>query len=287
MNGKVFLVISVFVFSVGGILHAQKVVIPSSGGSQGGNQTPAGSGGNGGGVVGNVVNALTGQGGGGNGLSNEQIISGLKEALTVSAQNAVGLTSKTDGFFRNPDIFIPFPKEAQSVKTLAERYGLKTQTDNFVRQLNRAAEDAAKSATPLFVNAITSITITDGLQLLKGGDDAATRFLDSKTRKPLYDTFLPVVKKSLDKVKITQIWTPLWSNYNKYASTAGAIGGLVGQGNALPKAVNPNLPDYVTKLALDGLFKMMAREEAKIRKDPAAQVTNLLQTVFGSLGGGN
>jgi hypothetical protein len=156
-----------------------------------------------------------------------------------------------------------------------------------VRQLNRAAEDAAKSATPIFINAITSITITDGLQLLRGGDDAATRFLDSKTRKPLYDAFLPTVRNSLDKVKINQIWTPLWTNYNKYAPAANAVGGMVGQGNVLPKAVNPNLPDYVTTRALDGLFKVMAKEEAKIRKDPAAQVTNLLQTVFGSLTGGN
>lgn len=287
MKEKFFLVASVFLFSVGCTIQAQRVVLPSLGGSQGSGQSPAGSGGNGGGAVGNAINSLTGQGGGGNNLSNEQIISGLKEALTVSAQNAVGLTSKTDGFFKNPAIFIPFPKEAESVRTMAERYGLKSQTENFILQLNRAAEDAAKSATPLFVNAITSITISDGLQLLKGGDDAATRFLDTKTRKPLYDTFLPVVKTSLDKVKITQIWTPLWSNYNKYSSTAGAIGGLMGQGNALPKAVNPDLPDYVTKLALDGLFKMMALEEAKIRKDPAAQVTNLLQTVFGNLGTGN
>jgi hypothetical protein len=287
MNRKFVLVSALLFFVAFTSVHAQKVTLPSGGNTQGGTQNPPPSGANGGGTVGNVINTLTGQGAGGNGLSNEQIINGLKEALTVSAQNTVGLTSKTDGFFKNPEIFIPFPKEAQSVKTLADRYGLKAQTDNFVQQLNRAAEDAAKSAAPIFVNAITSITITDGIQLLKGGDDAATRFLDSKTRKPLYDTFLPVVKTSLDKVKITQIWTPLWRNYNKYAPAAGAIGGMVGQGNALPKAVNPNLPDYVTKLALDGLFKMMAKEEAKIRKDPAAQVTNLLQTVFGNLGGGN
>jgi hypothetical protein len=285
MNKKFVLVSSVFFFSFFTLVSAQKVTLPSGVNTQGGIQNSLPSGVNGGGAVGNVIHTLTGEGNGSNPLSNEQIIDGLKEALTVSVQNAVDLTSKTDGFFKNPEIFIPFPKEAQSVKTQADRYGLKGQTDDFVQRLNRAAEDAAKSAAPIFVNAIKSITITDGLELLKGGDDAATRFLDTKTRKPLYDTFLPVVKTSLDKVKITEIWTPLWRNYNKYAPAAGAIGGMMGQGNALPKAVNPDLPDYVTKLALDGLFKMMAKEEAKIRKDPAAQVTNLLQTVFGSLGG--
>ncbi len=288
MNSRILLV-SAALFCTAGFAFAQSKGTPAGNTNQ--NQTPTQpeqrGGINGGGVVGNVINSVTGQGGPGSNLSNDQIVKGLKEALTISAQNAVANTSRVDGFFKNPEIFIPFPKEAQSVKTLADRYGLKSQSDNFVRQLNRAAEDAAKTATPIFINAITSITITDGLQLLRGGDDAATRFLDNKTRKPLYDAFLPMVRKSLDKVKITQVWTPLWSNYNKYAPTANAIGGLAGQGNVLPKAVNPNLPDYVTTRALDGLFKMMAKEEAKIRKDPAAQVTNLLQTVFGGLTGGN
>lgn len=230
------------------------------------------------GVVGTIVNAVTNKG---NGLSNDQIISGLKEALNVSAKNSVGLTSQLDGFYKNPEIFIPFPKEAESVKTLADKYGLKTQTDNFVKQLNRAAETAAKEATPIFVNAITSITITDGLQLLQGGDNAATTFLQNKTRQPLYDKFAPVVQTALNKVQITKYWTPLWTNYNKYAPAATAVGSLLGQGNALPKAVNPDLKSYVTNLALDGLFKIMAKEEAKIRKDPAARVNDILRTVFG------
>lgn len=230
------------------------------------------------GVVGTVVGAVTGQG---SGLSNDQIISGLKEALNVSAKNAVGLTSKVDGFYKNAEIMIPFPKEAESVKKLAEKYGLKSQSDNFTKQLNRAAETAAKEATPIFVNAITSITINDGLQLLQGGDNAATTFLQNKTRKPLYDKFAPVVQTALNKVQITKYWTPLWSNYNKYAPAANAVGGLFGQGDVLPKAVNPDLKDYVTNKALDGLFKMMAKEEAKIRKDPAARVNDILRTVFG------
>lgn len=231
-----------------------------------------------GGVIGSVVNAVSGNG---QGLSNETIIQGLKEALNVSTKNSVAFTSKLDGFYKNPEIKIPFPKEAQSVKTLADKYGLKSQTDNFEKQLNRAAETAAKEATPIFIDAITSITITDGLQLLQGGDNAATTFLQNKTRQPLYNKFAPVVQKALDKVQITKYWSPLWSNYNKYAPAANAVGSVFGQGNTLPKAVNPDLKDYVTNKALDGLFKIMAKEEAKIRKDPAARVNDILKTVFG------
>jgi hypothetical protein len=235
-------------------------------------------------TVNNILNTVTGNAGGsglGAGLSNEQIVSGLKEALTISAQNSINITGKPDGFYKNPEIFIPFPKEAEAVKLLADKYGLKSQSDNFVMQLNRAAESAVKEATPIFINAITSINIQDGLQLLRGGDHAATTFLENKTRQPLYNAFAPKVKTALDKVQITKYWNPLWSNYNKYAPMANALGGALGQGNVLPKAVNPDLKDYVTNKALDGLFKIMAKEEAKIRKDPAAQVTNLLQTVFG------
>ena len=229
-------------------------------------------------VIGGIVNTVTGQGAG---LSNETIVNGLKEALNVSTKNSVAFTSKVDGFYKTPEIAIPFPKEAQSVKTLADKYGLKSQTENFVKQLNRAAESAAKEATPIFINAITSMTITDGIQLLQGGDNAATTFLQNKTRQPLKDKFTPVVKKALDKVQISKYWTPLWSNYNKYAPAANAIGSVFGQGNVLPKAVNPDLNEYVTNLALDGLFKIMAKEEAKIRKDPTARVNDILRTVFG------
>lgn len=240
--------------------------------------TSSSSGAKGGNVLGKVVNSVSGTG---NNLSNETIISGLKEALNVSAKNAVSSTSKLDGFYKNPLIAIPFPKEAQTVKTLADKYGLKSQTDNFVKQLNRAAETAAKEATPIFIEAITSITINDGLQLLQGGDNAATTFLQNKTRQPLYNKFSPVVKKALDKVQITKYWTPLWKNYNKYAPAATAVGSIFGQSNALPKAVNPDLNDYVTNLALDGLFKIIAQEETKIRKDPGARITDILKTVFG------
>lgn len=275
-------------------VFSQKIQVGGSGNTQQPNNTtptntqPNNTQPSGGGTVTNILNNVTGNSGGsglGAGLSNDQIVNGLKEALTVSAKNSVGITSKLDGFYKNPEIFIPFPKEAEAVKSLADKYGLKSQSDKFVMQLNRAAETAAKEATPIFINAITSINIQDGLQLLQGGDHAATKFLENKTRQPLYNAFAPKVKTALDKVQITKYWNPLWSNYNKYAPAANALGGAFGQGNVLPKAVNPDLKDYVTNKALDGLFKIMAKEEAKIRKDPAAQVTNLLQTVFGGLTG--
>lgn len=237
---------------------------------------------NSGNVVNNVVNTVTGAVGGGGSLSNDKIVNGLKEALNVSTRNAVNITSVTDGFFKNPEIFIPFPPEVKQVRDVVEKVGMKPQVDEFVKQLNRAAETAVKEATPIFVGAITSMTISDGMQLLKGGDNAATKFLENKTRPQLYSKFTPVVQSALDKVQITRYWNPIFTQYNKYGSTLNSVGSLFGQGNKVPANVNPDLKGYVTNKALDGLFKMMAKEETKIRKDPAARVNDLLKTVFGS-----
>jgi hypothetical protein len=236
---------------------------------------------NSGNIVNNVVNAVTGAASGG-GLSNDKIVSGLKEALNVSTRNAVNITSVTDGFFKNPEIFIPFPPEVKQVREVVEKAGMKPQVDEFVKQLNRAAETAVKEATPIFVGAITSMTIADGMQLLKGGDNAATKFLENKTRPQLYSKFTPVVQSALDKVQISRYWNPIFTQYNKVGSTLNSVGSLFGQGNNIPANVNPDLKAYVTNKALDGLFKMMAKEETKIRKDPAARVNDLLKTVFGS-----
>jgi len=236
---------------------------------------------NSGNIVNNVVNAVTGAASGG-GLSNDKIVSGLKEALNVSTRNAVNITSVTDGFFKNPEIFIPFPPEVKQVREVVEKAGMKPQVDEFVKQLNRAAETAVKEATPIFVGAITSMTIADGMQLLKGGDNAATKFLENKTRPQLYSKFTPVVQSALDKVQITRYWNPIFTQYNKVGSTLNSVGSLFGQGRNIPANVNPDLKAYVTNKALDGLFKMMAKEETKIRKDPAARVNDLLKTVFGS-----
>jgi hypothetical protein len=140
------------------------------------------------------------------------------------------------------------------------------EVDKFIITLNRAAEDAAKEAAPIFVSAIKGITITDGLGILTGPDDAATKYLKTKTEKNLAAKFTPVVKKSISKTQVTKYWKPLITAYNKVPFV---------------KKVNPDLEKYITDKALDGLFYMIGEEEKKIRKDPGAQVTDLLKKVFG------
>lgn len=207
---------------------------------------------------------------GNSGLTNEEIIRGLKEALVVGATNSTNLASKTDGFYGNSLIFIPFPPEAIKVKRTVESLGLNNLTKDFEKSLNRAAEEAAKKAFPIFKNAVTGMTISDGLKILRGSDNAATEYLKSKTYAALYAEFTPVVKAAIDSVQVTKHWTPIASAYNKTTVLTGE------------KAVEPNLTKYVTEKALDGLFSLIAQEEAKIRKNPAARVTDILKKVFGS-----
>ena len=221
---------------------------------------------------GQVINTVTGNGGNGsggvNGLSNADIVKGLKEALSVGSKNAGSNASKIDGFWKNSLIRIPFPKEAELVKTYANKMGLSNQVSTFEKTLNRAAEEAAKEAAPIFVNAITSMTIQDGVGILKGGDNAATSFLKDKTSNELKAKFKPVVKRALEKVQITKYWNPIINKYNQVPFV---------------RKMNPNLDDYVTQKALDGLFLLVGQEEAKIRKDPVARVNDILKKVFGAL----
>ena len=144
--------------------------------------------------------------------------------------------------------------------------GMKRQVEEFEKQLNRAAEDAAKKAAPIFLSAITSMTINDGLTILKGKDDEATQYLRKSTTAQLSKEFRPVIAASLKKVQITKYWNPLFSTYNKVPFV---------------KKVNPSLDDFVTQRAIEGLFKLVAIEETKIRKDPAARVSDILKKVFG------
>ena len=199
-------------------------------------------------------------------LSNADVVSGLKEALTVGAKNSSTKASVFNGFYMNPLIKIPFPKEAKAMEDVLIQAGMKKQVDNFTRTLNRAAEDAAKDAAPIFINAITSMNIADGISILKGGNNAATEFLKSKTLEELKAKFRPTIQASLKKVNITKYWNPLVTKYNKIP---------------LVQKMNPNLDDYVTTKALEGLFKLVAEEELKIRKDPAARISDLLKKVFG------
>lgn len=204
-------------------------------------------------------------------LTQSDIANGLKNALTIGTGNTVSLVSALNGYYGNSLIKIPFPEEAKAVKDLCNSVpALKIQVTQFEEKLNRAAEDAAVSAKAIIVNAISQMTITDAITILKGKDDAATQYLRAKTYNTLYQQFKPIVKKSTDKVMLAKYWTPLATKYN--STVALATG----------KKITVDLNDYVTKKALDGLFIMIAKEETKIRVNANARVNDLLRRVFGS-----
>jgi hypothetical protein len=211
-------------------------------------------------VIQTVNNAL------GAGLSNEEITKGLKEALNVGTKNASGKAAKTDGYYKNKLIRIPFPSDARDMRTTLMKMGMKKQVDAFEKQMNRAAEDAAKKAAPIFMKAVTSMTIQDGLTILRGKDDEATQYLRKTTAAQLSKEFRPIISASLKKVEITKYWNPLFTTYNKVPFV---------------KKVNPKLDEFVTNKAIEGLFLLIAEEETKIRKDPAARITEILKKVFG------
>ena len=198
-------------------------------------------------------------------LSSQEIVSGLKEALTIGVQKAGDLTSAADGFNRNDLIRVPFPEDAKKMETSLRKVGMGKKVDEFEVVLNRAAEQAAKEAAPIFINAVRQMEVKDGLNILKGNDDAATVFMKGKTNTDLYAKFKPVIIKALNNVQITKYWTPLVTRYNQIPLT---------------KKMNPDLEDYTTKKAIEGLFKMLALEEKKIRNSDSARVTDLLKKVF-------
>ena len=200
-------------------------------------------------------------------LTNNEVINGLKEALTVGTNNSTGLLSKMDGYYKNPALFIPFPPEAQKVKEKVIALGMESQVEKFEMTLNRAAETAAKEAAPVFINAIKGMSISDGFAILRGSDNAATQYLKDKTSSELKVTFQPIIKNAIDQVEVTKYWNPIISTYNKIPFVDDQ---------------NPDLEDYVTTKAMDGLFLMIEKEEKNIRANPMARVTDLLKKVFGS-----
>ena len=204
-------------------------------------------------------------------LTNDEVIKGLKEALTVGIKNAVDSSAVLDGFFKNPEIRLPFPPDAMKVKEKALNLGMQGQVEKFETTLNRAAEEAVKEALPIFKNAILNMSIQDGFGILKGGNGAATKFLKDKTSDSLAVAFLPKVKNATSKVQLTSYWNPIITKYNAAVALTGG------------EKINPDLDAYVTQLAIQGLFKLVEKEENKIRKDPGARVTDLLMKVFSNI----
>jgi len=208
-----------------------------------------------------VVNQLP-QGGT---LGNADIAAGLRQALDFGIEKQVSKLTQRDGFYGNSLVKILMPQELQKVDKALRDVGLGSLADDGIKMLNRAAEDAVKEATPIFVNAVKDITFDDAKNILLGADNAATQYLEGKTTTALYDKFQPVIQSSFAKVGADQIWTSLINNYNKIPFV---------------NKVNPNLTDYVTTEALKGVYTMIAVEEKEIRNKVGSRTTDLLRKVF-------
>ena len=203
----------------------------------------------------------------GGSLSTADIVSGLKEALSQGATKGSNTLSQVDGFFANAALKILLPPEAQKVENTLRKVGMGKLVDDAILSMNRGAEDAAKSAAPIFVNAIKDMSVQDAVGILRGSDTAATGYLRGKTTIELTNAFRPVIETSLAKVDATKHWNALITAYNKIPLT---------------QKINPDLTGYVTDKALGGIFYQVALEEKSIRKDPLARTTEILKKVFGS-----
>ncbi|MGA8309683.1 MAG: DUF4197 domain-containing protein [Terriglobales bacterium] len=199
-------------------------------------------------------------------LSDSKISSGLKQALQIGAEQSVKLTGRPDGYFGNPDIKILMPNNLRTLEKGLRMLGYGPKVDGFVLSMNRAAEAAAPAARKIFIDAITAMTFDDARRILSGGDTAATDYFKLKTTPQLTAAFRPVVERTMATNGVTQQYEALVAQYK-----------------SMPFAKNQDLDisHYVVSKALDGLFFELGREESKIRRDPAAQTTNLLREVFG------
>jgi len=201
-------------------------------------------------------------------LSNAEASGGLKEALVQAAGKAVGQLSATDGFFGNKEVKIPLPETLQKAEKAMRMFGMSKQADELVLKMNRAAEAAVPEAKALLVDSVKKMSVADAKAILTGGDDAATQYFKKTTSAPMAEKFLPIVKKATENVQLAQ-------QYNKFADMGSKYG--------VVKKEQANLEQYVTQKTLDGVYLMMAKEEAAIRKDPVGQASNLLKKVFGTL----
>jgi hypothetical protein len=208
---------------------------------------------------------LGGSSSGGTGLSNSQIVSGLKQALIQGTSKGVNVLSVQDGFFKNASVKLLFPPEAQKVEKTLRDVGAGQLVDVAIEKINRAAENAASGAKDIFINSITQMTVTDAMNIVMGADNACTSYLRKTTSSALFTSFNPVIQKSLNKVGASDAWSTVMTNYNRIPFV---------------EKINPDLDDYVTNKAMDGVFLMIEKEEKLIRKDPVKRVTDLLKKVF-------
>lgn len=201
----------------------------------------------------------------GSGLSTGEIVSGLKEALSLGAEKSTAKLSAPDGFFKDAAVKILLPKQVQDIEKKMRMLGLGKLVDNAELSMNRAAEDASKSAAPIFLSAIKQMSVPDALNILRGTDTAATSYLRKTTTPQLTIAFMPIIQESLKKTDAAKYWNDVFTAYNRFSS----------------KPVDTDINSYVTGKALDGIFYYVAQEEVNIRKNPAGRVTDVLKKVFG------
>jgi hypothetical protein len=202
-------------------------------------------------------------------LTNTEASGGLKEALTQGVGKAVSTLGVTDGFFGNKEVKIPLPKSLKKIEKGMKLMGMGKQSDELVLKMNRAAEAAVPEAKALLVDSIKQMSLADAKAILTGPQDAATQYFKRTTSKQMGEKFLPIVTKATENVKLAD-------SYNKYAEMGSKFG--------VVKKEDANINQYVTNKALDGLYLMIAKEEAAIRKDPLGQASSLIKKVFGAIG---
>ncbi len=209
-----------------------------------------------------VGNAASGKG---SSLSGDEIVAGLKEALSVGSDKSALKLSSVDGFLKDAAVKILMPDEVRKLEGRMRALGMGKVVDQAVTTMNRAAEDASKKASPIFISAIKKMSIQDALGILRGADTAATSYLKQKTSNELTNAFRPVIETALKKVDATRYWSNVFNIYNRFAVTP----------------VTADINEYVTERALRGIFFYVAEEEKKIRTNPAARVSDVLKKVFG------
>ena len=202
---------------------------------------------------------------GGDELTQDQMVSGLKEALKTGTKRAVDTLNQPGGYLKDEAVKIVFPPEASNVASKLRSVGAGALVDRVVKKMNRGAEDAAEKATPIFVDAVANIQFQDARSILEGTDTAATNFFRKNTRSDLFTAFKPDIKNSLEEVGAQQAWSNLTSRYNQIPLTDD---------------IQTNLATYTTNRALDGLFVKLKKEEKRVREDPKARTKDILETVF-------
>ena len=200
-------------------------------------------------------------------ITESEAAEGLRQALDQGVGKGITFLNREDGFFGNQAYKVLLPPEAQKIENTLRDLGMGGMVDRAILQINRAAEDAVGYARPIFVDAIKVMTITDAINIIKGGTDAGTQYFRQKTTDRLIAAFSPVVKQSLDKFSATKYYADVVNTYNNFPTTL--------------KKINPDLPSYVVGKAVDALFDQIAQEEANIRANPVARTTEILKKVFG------